>query len=137
MMNWSLWRDFLSGFVPSLATTVFVFAVAAAIFSPVQAYRPSGQGTATPTTTAFTAGTSSAQAIAADPQRSSMQIYNASAAATCFVSHAAFGAAVMNGAGSIPLGPLANWIVDNTKDIDAINVICSASSTPITILTWD
>lgn len=114
------------------AVLVLVF-----MFAPAYAYRHGGQTLTTPVTNVFTGNVTSAQAIASDGGRSSMHIYNSSSTATCFLSHGSFGDATMNGAGSIPLGPLANWITDNTADTDSINIICNAAGVPITILTWD
>jgi hypothetical protein len=101
------------------------------------AYRPGGQRSTVPVTIAYTAGTSSATAIVADAQRSAWWICDESNTASIAWSHASFGAAALNGAGSITVGPLGCSIIDNTKDTDAINVISTGAATPVTIFTWD
>jgi hypothetical protein len=90
-----------------------------------------------PKTVAATVGVASAQVLPADPGRASLWMCNASTAATVFWSHSTFGAAAMNTAGSAPLAPGQCAIIDNTPDTDAINMIASGASTPVTIFVWD
>jgi hypothetical protein len=100
----------------------------AIVVSPVFAYRPGGQNSAIPTTVSLTGVTTSAQLLPVDYQRSAMQFCNNSAANACAWSWGSFGAAVVNGAGSFPLGAGACQTFDNTKLTDSVNVACSASS---------
>lgn len=88
-------------------------------------------------TTAVTAGIASAQALAAQP-RDYLMIANVSAAATIYVAFTA--PAVVNGAGSIVIGPGLNvvWSLAEAGGLvpsDAINIIASAAATPVTIIT--
>jgi hypothetical protein len=104
---------------------------------PASAYRPGGQRATVPITIGATVGVASAQAIGADAQRSALLMCNASSTATVFWSHASFGPAVMNAAGSVPLLSQACFLLDGTKDTDAVNMIASAAATPVTIIAWD
>jgi len=117
----------------TLVATVALFFV----LDNAAAYRPGGQKNTIPTTLAVTVGTSSAQAMAADTGRSALYMCNASSTATVFWTHNSFGAAAMNTAGSLPLPAQSCMYIDNTKDTDAINMIASAASTPVTIVYWD
>lgn len=88
-------------------------------------------------TTAVSAGVASAQALAAQP-RDYLMIANVSATATIYVAFAQ--AAAVNGAGSIVIGPGANivWSLAEAGGLvpsDAINIIASAATTPVTIIT--
>jgi hypothetical protein len=108
---------------------VLIFLLCLAIIvSPVKAYRPGGQNSAIPATVSLTGVTTSAQLLPVDYQRSAMQFCNNSAANACAWSWGSFGAAVVNGAGSFPLGAGACQTFDNTKLTDSVNVACSASS---------
>jgi hypothetical protein len=90
-----------------------------------------------PKTTAATVGVTSAQVLAADPGRASLWMCNASATAIVFWSHGTFGNAAMNTAGSAPIAAGQCAVLDNTPDTDAINMIASAASTPVTLFVWD
>jgi hypothetical protein len=89
--------------------------------------------------TAATVGTSSAQALAAQP-RNYLLIANPSAAATVYIQFGS-AAAVVNGAGTIALGPglFHEWqgLSDQSAFVpsDAIQAIASAAATPLTIIT--
>ena len=101
------------------------------------AYRPGGQNSTYFVTTSVTVGTSSAQALGVDPSRSFLQMCNLSASATVAWSTLTNGAAALNTAGSLPLAAGACQIYDNVKFTDGVNMIASAVSTPVTILTVD
>jgi len=107
-------------------------------FDKALAYRPGGQNSTYFVTTSVTVGTSSAQALGVDPNRSYLMMCNLSATATVFWSTLTNGAAVVNGAGSIPLlSQSCTPPFDGIKFTDGINMIASAASTPVTILTVD
>jgi hypothetical protein len=62
-----------------------------------------------------------------------MRIYNASGSATIWCSRS--GTAVVNGAGSFPIGPLSYelWVAPGPVPQNPLSIIASAPATPVTI----
>ncbi len=82
--------------------------------------------------TPVTVGTGSAKAMDAATRRSYLALLNQSSTATVACNFG--GTAVINGAGSVTLGPLGGFVWDvGFVPPDQINCIASASSTPLTI----
>lgn len=87
------------------------------------------------TVTAVTVGVASAQAIAQNLTRAGIVFHNASATASIAVVPTTFGAAALNTAGSITIGPLGTIVLTDVRSLDAFNAIASAAGAPLTI--WE
>lgn len=91
------------------------------------------------TVTAVSAGTASAQAVGANPRRYLM-ISNESASASVAFAFGASATAALNTGGSITLGPAPGpgsayeYKYPSLVPDDAIQMIASAASTPVTII---
>jgi hypothetical protein len=121
-----------------------ILIVAALALSGTGAY---AQSPALPFTYPVTVGTSSAQAIAANPSRSRIEFYNSSDTAKIAVCPTISRTAVptitcaVNGAGAITLLPYQSYRIDSVGQSghvpSAWNAIASAGGSSLTIFEWE
>lgn len=83
--------------------------------------------------TAVTVTNTSAQAIASNNSRSGIIFHNPSATASIALTPTSFGAAALNTAGSITIGPLGSITLTDVRNVDAWNAISSVASSPLTV----
>lgn len=89
------------------------------------------------TVTAITVGVGSAQAIGTNPNRTRILFANVHATNSIAICPASNGAAALNTAGSLTLGPGVAIILDgDSVSYDAFNALASGASTPLTIWEW-
>ena len=96
---------------------------------------PSSQQRLNIATTAVTVTNASAQCIASSQIRGGIIFHNPSATASIAICPTSFGAAALNTAGSITIGPLGTITLDTLRSLDAFNAISSVASSPLTI--WE
>lgn len=99
---------------------------------------PGWQTSSDPTVTAASVGVASAQCIGANVARSAIFFHNPNTVASAIqisICPASFGAAVLNGAGTLTLGPGGSALFDITKTGGAYNAIASGAASALTI--WE
>lgn len=89
------------------------------------------------TITAGSVGVASAQVIAANQNRTRIMFANVHATQSVALCPTSNGAAALNTAGSITLGPGVAIILDgDSVSFDAFNAIASGAASPLTIWEW-
>lgn len=100
--------------------------------------QPGSQTSGDPIATGVSVGVASGQAIAANPGRSAIFFHNPNTLASAIqisICPAAFGVAVLNGAGMLNLGPGGSALFDITRTKGAYNAIASGAASALTI--WE